>query len=139
MSDPSRTGFGRQGLDGAFTADGIRKSNLILEGRLLEARQEGDEAAQKFAQAAEQEEPLGNRCAGLGLSERASLHLFSAASCLARAGNFYPAIALCDDLLRRADVPATLRQRIQDYAHALRRRSVEWLTGLPQLSVPAGV
>lgn len=139
MSDPSTVGFDRQGLDDAFTADEVRKSNLILEGRMLEARQQWDEAAQKFAQAAEQEERLGNHCATLGLSERASLHFFSAASCWARAGNFYRAIALCDDLLHRADISGSLRQRIQDYADALRGRRAQWLTGLPQFAVPAGV
>ncbi len=139
MSDPSTTGFDRQGLDAAFAADEVRKSNLILEGRLLEARQQWDEAAQKFAQAAEQEERLGNHCVSLGLSERASLHLFSAASCWARAGNFFRAIALCDDLLRRHDVQEPLRQRIEGYAHALRSRRAQWLTGLPLLAAPAGV
>jgi hypothetical protein len=84
MNDPSPTGFDRQGPDDSFAADEVRKSNLILEGRLLEARQQLDEAVQKFAQAAEQEERLGNHCAARGLSDRASLHLYSAASCWAR-------------------------------------------------------
>ncbi|HTU91587.1 MAG TPA: hypothetical protein VMF69_16005 [Gemmataceae bacterium] len=139
MNDPSATGFDRQRLDDAFAADEVRKSNWILEGRLLEARQQWDEAAQKFAQAAEQEERLGNHCTTLGLSDRASLHCFSAASCWARAGNFYRAIALCDDLLRRADLTEPLRQRIEDYADALRGRRAQWLTGLPQLAASAGV
>lgn len=139
MSDPLTTGFERQGLEDAFAAAEVRKSNLILEGRLLEAQLQWDEAAQKFAQAAEQEERLGNRCATLGLSDRASLHLFSAASCWSHAGNFYRAIALCDDLLCRADLSQPLRQRIQDYAHALRGRRAQWLTALPQVAAPAGV
>lgn len=139
MNDPSTAGFNRQGLDDAFAADEVRKSNLILEGRMLEARQQWDEAAQKFAQAAELEERLGNRCAALGLSDRASMHFFSAASCWARAGNFYQAIAVCDDLLRRADVPEPLRQRIQDYAHVLRGRRAQWQSGLPLPATPAGV
>lgn len=139
MSDASTTGFDRQGLDDAFAADELRKSNLILEGQMLEARQQWDEAAQKFAQAAEQEERLGDHCTKLGLNERASLHLFSAASCWARAGNFYRAIALCDDLLHRAYVSEPLRQRIQEYAHALRGRRTQWQSGLPLLATPAGV
>jgi tetratricopeptide (TPR) repeat protein len=139
MSDASTTRFDRQSLDAAFAADEVHKSNLILEGRLLEARQQLDEAAQKFAQAAEQEERLSNHCAARGLSDRASLHFYSAASCWARAGNFYRAIALCDDLLRRGDVSESLRQRVQDYAHTLRSRRAQWLTGLPQFVAPAGV
>jgi hypothetical protein len=139
MSDPSTTGFDRQGLDDAFATEEVRKSNLILEGRMLESQQQWDEAAQKFAQAAEQEERLGNQCAMRGLGERASMHLFSAASCWARAGNFYSAIALCDDLLCRADSPEPVRQRIQDYAHTLRGRRAQWLSGLPPFAAPSGV
>jgi hypothetical protein len=76
MSDPTSTGLDRQGLDDAFAADEVRKSNLILEARMLEARQQWDEAAQKFALVAEQEERLGNHCAKLGLSERTAMHFF---------------------------------------------------------------
>lgn len=138
MSDSSTAGLDRQGLDDAFAANEVRKSDWILEGRILEGRQQWDESAQKFAQAAEQEERLGNHCVTLGLTDRASLHLYSAASCWARAGNFYRAIALCDDLLGRADVPGNLRQRIQDYAYSLREHRAQWLTGLPQFAAPAG-
>ena len=130
MSDLSTTGFDRQGLDDAFAAEEAQKSNLILEGRLLEARKQLDEAAQKFAQAAEQEERLGNHCATLGLSDRASMHLFSAASCWARAGNFYRAIALCDDLLCRPGLPDALRRQIEDYALILRGRRTQWTAEL---------
>ena len=130
MSDSSTTGFDRKGLDEAFAADEVRKSNLILEGRLLEANQQLDEAAQKFAQAAEHEERLGNHSAALGLSERASLHFYSAVSCWARAGNFYRAIALCDELLRRPGLPDALRRRIEQYGHALRGRRAQWAAAL---------
>jgi hypothetical protein len=130
MNEPSTTGFERQGLDDAFAADEVRKSNLILEGRLLEERHQLDEAARKFAQAAEEEERLGNHCAELGLSDRASLHLFSAASCWARAGNFYRAIALCDDLLRRPGLPDALARQIENYAHVLRGRRLQWAAQL---------
>jgi hypothetical protein len=125
MSDLSTTGFDRKGLDDAFAAEEARKSNLILEGRLLEAQKQLDEAAQKFAQAAEQEERLGEHCATLGLNDRASMHLFSAASCWARAGNFYRAIALCDDILRRRRLPDALRRQIEDYAQILRGRRTQ--------------
>jgi hypothetical protein len=130
MSDSATTGFDRQGLDDAFAAEEVRKSNLILEGRLLEAKQQLDEAAQKFAQAAEHEERLGNQCATRGLSDRAFLHLYSAASCWARAGNFYRAIALCDDLLRRPGPPDALQQQIENYVHVLRGRRTQWAAEL---------
>jgi tetratricopeptide (TPR) repeat protein len=130
MSNSSTTGLDRRGLDDTFAADEVRKSNLILEGRLLEARQQLDEAAQKFAQAAEYEERLGNQCVTLGLSDRASLHLYSAASCWARAGNFFRAIALCDDLLRRSGLPDALRRQIENYVHVLRGRRAQWAAEL---------
>jgi hypothetical protein len=134
MSDLSTTGFDRQSLDDAFAAAEAHKSNLILEGRLLEARNQLDEAAQKFAEAAEQEEHFGEHCATLGLNDRAAMHLFSAASCWARAGNFYRAIALCDDLLRRPSLPDTLRRQIEDYAQILRGRRTQWTA---ELTLPA--
>jgi hypothetical protein len=139
MSDLSTTGFNRQDLDDAFTAKEVHKSNLILEGRLLEAQRQLDEAAQKFAQAAEQEERLGEHCATLGLSDRASMHLFSAASCWARAGNFYRAIALCDDLLRRPGLPDVLRRQIEDYAQILRGRRTQWTAELTLASTTVHV
>jgi hypothetical protein len=45
------------------------------------------------------EEALSERCLAAGLHEKAWSHRFSAASCWAQAGNFYQAIAWCDDLL----------------------------------------
>ena len=36
MSDPSMMGFDRQGLDDVFAAKEVHKSNLILEGQMLE-------------------------------------------------------------------------------------------------------
>jgi hypothetical protein len=129
----------RHGLDDAFTAAEVRKSNLILEGQMLEAQQRMDEAARRFAEVAGQEERLAEECATRGLTAKAALHRFSAAGCWARAGNFYQAILLCDDLLHRPDVGEPLRQRIQEYAHASRSRRAQWLTGLGLLAAPAGV
>jgi hypothetical protein len=129
----------RHGLDDAFAAAEIRKSNLILEGQMLEAQQRMDEAARWFAEAAVQEELLAEKCATRGLTAKAALHRYSAASCWARAGNFYQAILLCDDLLHRPDLGEPLRQRIQEYAQALRSRRAQWLTGLTPLAAPSGV
>jgi hypothetical protein len=130
MNNPSMTGLDRLGLDDAFAAEEVRKSNLILEGQMLEAQQQMDEAARKFAQAAEQEERLANRCASLSLHTKAALHFYSAASCWARAGNFYRAILLSDELLSRPGVPETLHRQIQNYVHTLRGRRAQWTTGL---------
>jgi hypothetical protein len=138
MSGSSTTGMDRQGLDDAFAANEVRKSNLILEGQMLEAQQRMDEAALRFAQAAEQEELLAEKCLELGLTVKAVLHRSSAAGCWARAGNLYRAIQLCDDLLHRVDLPEGLRQQIQSYALALRGRRVQWLAGLALLAIPSG-
>jgi len=138
MNDPSTTGLDRQGLDDAFTAKEVHKSNLILEGQMLEAQQQMDEAARKFAQAAEQEEQLGSFCATLGSSSRAARHFYSAAGCWARAGNFYRAILLCDDLLSRSDVPDALRRHIQDYSRTLRGRRAQWTAELTFATAPTG-
>jgi hypothetical protein len=139
MSSSTATGMDRHGLDEAFAAAEVRKSNLILQGQMLEAQQRMDEAACRFAEAAEQEELLGQECATRGLTAKAALHRFSAAGCWARAGNFYRAILLCEELLRRADVTEPLRQRIQEYALALRTRRAQWRTALAPLAVPTAV
>jgi hypothetical protein len=131
MNHPSKTA-----LKDTFSADEIRKSNLILEGRMLEMHQQWDEAAQKFAQAAEQEERLGNQCRTSGFHDRAALHFYSAASCWGRAGNLYCAIALCDDLLRRTDLPDALRLQIENYLHVLRGRRAQWATESPGIAAP---
>ncbi len=125
MSHQSLKGIGREGLDAAFEADEAQKSNLILSAQLLREQQQ-DEAAIKFAQAASIEEKLADICEEKGLIEKSLVHRFSAASCWAQAGNFYQAIALCDSLLARGDLPSRLREHIQDYDQTLRARRKQW-------------
>jgi tetratricopeptide (TPR) repeat protein len=111
-------------LDAAFEADEARKSNLILRARMLRDQHDDEQASQHFAEAAEIEESLSDRCEELGLVEKSFVHRFSAASCWAHAGNIYEAIRLCDELLG-CHVPDRLRQDIEDYAQALRRRRAQ--------------
>ena len=68
----------RAGVDAAFEADEARKSSLILEAQLLRDRRAPDEAARRFAEAAQIEESLSQRCAAQGLTEKSFLHCFSA-------------------------------------------------------------
>jgi len=96
MGQQSARSINQQGLDAAFEAQETHKSDLILEGQLLR-EQQGEAAAEKFAQAAEIEERLSDICEAKGLVEKSFVHRFSAASCWAQAGNFYRAITLCDD------------------------------------------
>ena len=126
MSESSLRGISQAGLGEAFGADEARKSRLILEARLLRAGQQAEAAAAKFAEAAEIEERLGETCAQQQLREKSFVHAFSAASCWAQAGNFYEAIALCDQLLAEHDVPVSLRARIEQYADTIRSRRAQW-------------
>jgi hypothetical protein len=65
MSQQQTQAINRAGLDAAFEADEARKSNLILEAQLLREQSPADEAARKFAEAAQIEESLSQRCAAL--------------------------------------------------------------------------
>lgn len=126
MTQQSMRRINRQGLNQDFEAEEARKSNLILAAQLMRAQQKQDEAAANFAQAARIEERLSEECESRGLLEKSFIHRFSAAGCWAQAGDFYHAIALCDDLLARADLPGRLRQRVREYAHTIRLRRDQW-------------
>ena len=126
MTKPPRNGIPRHGLDRAFQAEEARKSNLILEGRALREQRQDEAAAAKFAEAAEIEARLSNDCEKAGLAEKFFVHRFSAASCWAQAGNFYDAIALCQEILDRPELPSRLHRRVSDYADALRQRRADW-------------
>jgi hypothetical protein len=130
MSQSPNHGISRQGLDQAFAADEARKSELLLAAQLLRAQGQPESAAAKFAEAAVLEERLSERCAALGLGEKAGIHRYSAASCWAQAGNFYQALTLCDDLLAQPDLPERLRGRIQDFGQHIRARRTQWYADL---------
>ena len=126
MNQQSTQGINRQDLNWDFEADEALKSKLILTAQLMRAQQKQDEAAANFAQAARIEERLSEECESKGLLEKSFTHRFSAASCWAQAGDFYHAIALCDDLLARADLPERLRSRVMEYANTIRIRRDQW-------------
>src|SRR5262249_33987034 len=89
-----------------------------------------DAAADRFAQAAAIEERLSARCAAEGLADKSWVHLFSAASCWARAGDFHTAISLGEQLLAQPGLPPRLRQRALEVTQALRQRRRQWAAGL---------
>jgi len=130
MNQQPGQGINRVGLGAAFEADEARKSGLILEAQLLREQARDDEAARKFAEAAQIEESLSQRCTTLGLAEKSFLHSFSALSLWAQAGAFYQAIALGDELLSSAALPEQLRQRVQTYTNTLRLRRALWYQDL---------
>src|SRR5262249_48164978 len=123
-------GIDRQGLDASFAADEVLKSTVIVEAQLPSAQQQPDAAADRFARAAEIEERLSARCVEQGLREKSWVHLFSAASCWARAGDFYTAIGLGEQLQAEPDLPPRLRQRIQEFTDTIRKRRTQWAAGL---------
>jgi hypothetical protein len=129
MSDDPH-GIDRQGLDASFDADEALKSNLIVEAQLLSAQQQPDAAADRFARAAEIEERLSARCAERGLREKSWIHLFRAASCWARAGDFHTAIGLGEQLQAEGRLPPRLRQRVQEFTETIRKLHTQWAAGL---------
>ena len=126
MNQPAARGVNRQGVDAAFEADETRKSQLLLEARLLRAQHQSGAASEKCAEAAAIEEQLRDRCFMQGLKKKAFVHGFSAASCWAQAGDFHHDIVLCQDLLAHAGLPERLRHRIDAYAETLHARRAQW-------------
>lgn len=121
-----RRGIDRSGLDADFVEAEGRKSQLIFEARQRLDDGLVEEAAQRFAAAAELEHQLAEYCSRQGLMEKAFIHEFSAVSCWAQAGNLYEAIVMCDQLLSRNELPERLRSHIVQYRQTLRNRRSEW-------------
>jgi hypothetical protein len=119
-------GIDLHGVNAEIESKEAQKSNLILSGQHLRAQRREDEAAAQFAAAALLEEELSEICLTQGLVEKSWLHRFSAIGCWAQAGNFYRAIALCDELQQQPQVPARLWQHVHDYAVTLRTRRAQW-------------
>ena len=140
MNPPKEQGISRKGLGAAFKREEIKKSNLLLEIKLLRAQQtDSDEIAAKFAQAASLEEHLSECCARKGLREKFFVHRWSAASCWAGAFNFYRALELCDELLAQVDLPERLRQRIQEYSLTIRARQARMNVEIAEIAEIAEV
>ena len=116
----------RRGLDAALAKEEARKSNLILEANLLKAQESYQDAADRFAEAAQIEEQLSKTLLRKGLLDKYFIHRFSALSCWAQAGDVYHAIVLGEELLARADLSDPLRQRIEEYVRQLQTRRVRW-------------
>ena len=120
----------RRGLDADFDAEEIKKSNLLLQAALLRAQNEEEQAAEHYAEAAQIEERLAERCRAIGLLEKSRVHEFSAASAWAQAGDFYHALHLFAALQNDADTPPRLRDTITRYTETLAARRRQWTTEL---------
>jgi hypothetical protein len=122
MNQANRHGIRRSGLDRAFQAEEQRKSALLLSARLAREQGDADRAADLFAEVAAIEEQLAARCETAGLTEKANVHWFSAASGYAQAGDFHRAARLCETLAVREESPEPLRQRARAFAGTIRER-----------------
>jgi hypothetical protein len=130
MSSMAEQSISRQGLDTSFDEEEIRKSNLLLEAKLLRAQRRHDEAASRLADAAEIEEHLGEICEAKGLLEKSWVHRISAVGAWAMAGNIHQAIILGEALLARPELPKRLQQHVQPYVESLRQRRAQWSEAL---------
>lgn len=126
MSTQPKRGISGKGLDAAFDAEDLRKSNLILEGQFLRLQGNLDEAASRMAQAAEIEERLADLCEEKGLREKARLHRFSAANCWSQAGNLYDVLRVCGELLADDGLPEQTREQVQKLVGTARSLLARW-------------
>ncbi|MGH7202312.1 MAG: hypothetical protein ACREJB_17035 [Planctomycetaceae bacterium] len=134
MNEAYGKGISCEGLDAESEAMEIRKSNLILQARLLADQRDWDGARNRFAEAAAIERELADRCRNIGLNEKAFIHHWSAAGCWAQAGNLYDALRTCDEILERSDVPERLR-RVEDFAAKYRVALAQWHESKPSVAV----
>lgn len=138
MREPTKRGINGLGLDATLESEELRKSNLLLEAQFLRAQQRADEAAVRFAEAAELEERLGAACEAKGLIEKSLVHWVSAQGCWAQAGNFHEAITVGTKLLSRADLPERLRQQVREYTDVIRQRRAELFNRLALATADEG-
>ena len=135
---PSQNGsVSRRGLSERYKRDEKETSRLILEANLLKSSGRRKEAAQKFAEAADLEMKNCDELLAKTLLDNYYIHRFSAASCLAQAGNLYGAMQICTELLENFELPVLLRQRIAGYLDVLETRMDEWMTAYAPDAVAA--
>ncbi len=117
MSAPSSR-LTRPHSDASYEEAVVRKSNLLLEARLLQAQGRDDEASTRFAGVARTEGELAEYCSKLGYNHMAQVHRYGAAGCW----------ALADDL----DLSAPLREHVTQYSRTLRARRRLYYSALEQ-------
>ncbi len=126
---PSQNGsISRRGLSDRYKQAEKETSRLILEANLLKSSGRRKESAQKFVQAADLEMKNCDELLAKGLLDNYQIHRFSAASCLAQAGNLYQAMQICSELLENFELAAPLHRRITGYLDVLETRLDQWMT-----------
>ena len=131
MSAPSSR-LTRPHSDASYEEAVVRKSNLLLEARLLQAQGRDDEASTRFAGVARTEGELAEYCSKLGYNHMAQVHRYGAAGCWALAGNVFEALAVCNALLDDLDLSAPLREHVTQYSRTLRARRRLYYSALEQ-------
>ncbi len=119
--------FERSALSESFRKAESKKSNLILEACFLHLQGEYEAAAHRFALAADLETELATQLTGMGNTDRAFVHLFSAISCWGRAGDLHRALLLGEELLRSDGLSQSQRQQVTAYLDSLRSRMAQWM------------
>ncbi len=132
MSHQKKNSVSRKGLSEEFAKGEEQVSGFILEGYLLKQQKRFDEAADKYAQAAQIEEALCAELSKKGLMDKYYSHFFSAANCWAQSGNIHQAIWMTNQLLQYTNVPERLRKLVEEYQQILRTQRKQWFAFLTQ-------
>jgi hypothetical protein len=113
-------------VDAAYVANVARKSNLMLEAKLLRQQGENSAATRRFAEAARIETELADYCDEHGFPGSSRIHRYSAVGCWAGAGNFYQALTDAEAMLEQSDLPEPLRRHVEKYMQTLQNRLRVW-------------
>jgi hypothetical protein len=134
MTQEKRTGIAYKPLPPELQVVEREKAHLLLEAHTLKAQARFTDAAERFAQAAHQEEQLADWAARQELPDLHYLHAFSALSCWAQAGDPHRALQMSHSLLAVPSLTAPQRRQLEQYQATLEQRWVNWMA---QWSQPA--
>lgn len=127
MTQEKRTGIAYKPLPPALQMIEREKARLLLEVHTLKTQAHFTEAAERFAQAAHQEEQLADWAAHQELPDLYYLHAFSALSCWAQAGDPHRALQMSHALLQTAPLTTRQRTQLEQYQATLEQRWVSWM------------
>lgn len=119
--------FDRSALSESFRQTERKKSNLLLEANILHLQGAYEAASDQFAIVAALESDLASQLAEAKNFDKAFVHLFSAVSCWAKAGDLHRALAMGEELLRAENLSPSQRQQVTVYLDSLRSRMIQWM------------
>ena len=127
MTQEKKSGIAYKPLPPELQVVEREKARLLLEAHTLKAQARFTEAAERFAQAAHQEEQLADWATHQELPDLHYLHAFSALSCWAQAGDPHRAWQMSHALLKAAPLTARQRTQLEQYQAMLEQRWVSWM------------